>query len=53
MYYREIDITDDYTIKEVLKFIIPEDIAMHIIESVERSPPLPGGVNVEEDQFHA
>ena len=49
--YAEIDVIEDYSPKELLKFLIPEDIAMHILESVDRSPPLPGVVYVDVDQF--
>ena len=49
--YAEIDVIEDNSPKELLKFLIPEDIAMHILESVDRSPPLPGVVYVDLDQF--
>ena len=41
--YNDINITEDYTIKELLKFIVPDDLAFAIVQHFDRSTPLPGG----------
>ena len=41
--YNGIQITEDYTIKELLKILVPNDLAFCITSQFDRSSPLPGG----------